>query len=96
MYLEEWLSMARTVVVIDSDVLVKRSKLKFTVLGKEIIQCLGQQVLNCRVMLSREKAQLLFDRGWKVSSDVAFPFPSSPDLARLRILGRLARISHQR
>ncbi len=57
MYLEEWLSMARTVVVIDSDVLVKRSKLKFTVLGKEIIQCLGQLRHDLLMALVSEKGR---------------------------------------
>ena len=50
------------------------------VLGKEIIQRLGEQILNSRVMLGREKTQLSFDLRWKVASDVAFPFPSRPKM----------------
>ena len=41
---------------------------------------LGEQILNSRVMLGREKTQLSFDLRWKVASDVAFPFPSRPKM----------------
>ena len=55
-----------------------RRDLGLAVLGKEIIQRLGEQILNSCVMLGREKTQLPFDLRWKVASDVAFPFPSRP------------------
>ena len=57
-----------------------RRDLGLAVLGKEIIQRLGEQILNSRVMLGREKTQLPFDLRWKVGSDVAFPFPSRPKM----------------
>ena len=74
-----------------------RRDLGLAVLGKEIIQRLGEQILNSRVMLGREKTQLPFDLRWKVASDVAFPFPSrskmkSPGFGRRGKIGwRLLR-----
>ena len=73
-----------------------RRDLGLAVLGKEIIQRLGEQILNSRVMLGREKTQLSFDLRWKVASDVAFPFPVENEVAGIRSArqDRLAAPSH--
>ena len=59
---------------------LKWSDLGPTVFGKEIIQRLGEQILDSRVTLGRGKPQLLLDLSRKVASDVAFPFPARPKM----------------
>ena len=72
----------------DSVFLLEWRDLWFAVLGKEIIQRFGEQILNSRVMLGREKPQLPFDFRRKVASDVAFPFPSRPKMKSPRFRRR--------
>ena len=67
---------------------LKRRDLGLAVLGKKIIQRLGEQILNSRVMFGREKPQLLFDLRRKVASDVAFPFPARPEMTLPRFSRR--------
>ena len=72
---------------------LKWSDLGPTVLGKEIIQRLGEQILDSHVMFGREKPQLLLDLSRKVASDVAFPFPARPKMKspRFRRRGKFGR-----
>ena len=73
---------------IDSVFLLEWCDLRLAVLGKEIIQRLGEQILNSCLVLGREKPQLLFDLRRKVASDVAFPFPARPKMKSPRFRRR--------
>ena len=57
--------------VIDSAFFLHRRDLGLAVPGKEIIERLGGQILNSRVMLSRQKLKLLLDRRRKTGGSLA-------------------------
>src|SRR3954451_6844787 len=54
--------------------LLHRRDLRLAVLGKQVVQRLGQQLLNRRAALCRQDAQLLFHLRRKIAGDVALSF----------------------
>src|ERR1035441_9565964 len=61
-----------------------RSNLGLPMFCKEIVERLGEQILNGGVAVSSEDAQLLLHRRRKITRDIALPFSARPNTVHLR------------
>ena len=64
---------------------LERRDFGLAVLGEEIVESLGQQVLDRGLALGRQQPELLFHGRREVAGDIGFPDPAGPACLQLAL-----------